>query len=81
MKISLTVLTCAAALLLGGCSPEGGPPPGTFDTRFGDPDCDGMLVNILGLRFCLKGVKSAEQRYNEQVLTDLFNAVSYASGK
>ena len=74
-------LLALACISLAGCSPSDTVPPGTVGARFGDPACDGMLVNILGLRLCLKGVKSEEQRYNEQLLTDLFNAAAYASGK
>jgi hypothetical protein len=73
--------TLALALALCSCTLSDVPPPGTVDATFGDPDCDGMVVNILGIRFCLKGMKSAEQRYNEQLLTELFRAVDYNSSK
>jgi hypothetical protein len=79
MKILMLLLVLA---LLPACSLDGTPPPGTVDASFGDPDCDGMVLNILGVRLCLKGLKSAEQRYNEKLLTDIFDAANAAgSGK
>ena len=72
------LLACVA---LASCTPGDPVPPGTVSAGFGDPDCDGMVVNLLGIRFCLKGMKSAEQRYNEQLLTELFRAVDYNSSK
>lgn len=71
-KIILVLVSAAA---LASCSTGGAPGIGA-EARFGDPDCDGMLVEFLGLRFCVKGVKSEEQRYNEQLLTELY----YAAG-